>query len=153
MSERFCRVKKSLLTAIAIGAFAVSGFSAVRVPGEAAHYCPNDAGCPPQIKGRIEHFIARKAMNIESLGPETVDDYYRQGLIHNIADLYRIQVQDINGDGSVNNKDVLRLQKYLKDSSTTADAAALDVNGDGKVNNKDLIRLTRWLKYHDVEIY
>ena len=76
------------------------GTPLVRVPGEAAHYCPNDAGCPPQIKGRIEHFIARKAMNIESLGPETVDDYYRQGLIHNIADLYRIQVQDINGDGS-----------------------------------------------------
>ncbi len=60
---------------------------------------------------------------------------------------------DINGDGMVNNKDVIRLQKYLKDSSTTVNAAALDVNGDGKVNNKDLIRLTRWLKYHDVEIH
>ncbi len=60
---------------------------------------------------------------------------------------------DINGDGSVNNKDVIRLQKYLKDPTTTVDEAALDVNGDGKVNNKDLIRLTRWLKYHDVEIH
>ena len=59
-----------------------------------------DTGCPPQIKGRIEHFIARKAMNIDSLGPETIDDYYRQGLIHNIADLYDIEVQQINGDGS-----------------------------------------------------
>ena len=76
------------------------GTPLVRYEGEAAHYCPNDAGCPPQIKGRIEHFIARKAMNIDSLGPETVDDYYRQGLIHNIADLYDIQVQQINGDGS-----------------------------------------------------
>ena len=65
-----------------------------------AWYCPNDTGCPPQIKGRIEHFIARKAMNIDSLGPETIDDYYRQGLIHNIADLYDIEVQQINGDGS-----------------------------------------------------
>ena len=65
-----------------------------------AWYCPNDSGCPPQIKGRIEHFISRKAMNIKSLGPETVDDYYRQGLIHNVADLYDIQVQQINGDGS-----------------------------------------------------
>ena len=63
-------------------------------------YCPNDAGCPPQIKGRIEHFIARKAMNIDSLGPETVDEYYRRGLIHNVADLYDIEVQQINGDGS-----------------------------------------------------
>ena len=65
-----------------------------------AWYCPNDAGCPPQIKGRIEHFISRKAMNIDSLGPETVDEYFRRGLIHNVADLYDIDVQQINGDGS-----------------------------------------------------
>ena len=76
------------------------GTPLVRYEGEAAHYCPNDTGCPPQIKGRIEHYIARKAMNIDSLGPETIADYYRRGLIHNIADLYRIGVQDINGDGS-----------------------------------------------------
>ena len=76
------------------------GTELVRYEGEAAWYCPNDAGCPPQIKGRIEHFIARKAMNIDSLGPETIDDYYRHGLIHDIADLYDIQVQQINGDGS-----------------------------------------------------
>lgn len=71
-------------------------------PGEgiSAWYCPNDAGCPPQIKGRIEHFIARKAMNIDSLGPETVDEYYRRGIIKNVADLYDIDVQQINGDGS-----------------------------------------------------
>ena len=76
------------------------GTPLVRYEGEAAHYCPNDAGCPPQIKGRIEHFISRKAMNIDSLGPETVDDYYRRGLIRNVADLYDIDVQQINGDGS-----------------------------------------------------
>ena len=76
------------------------GTPLVRYEGEAAWYCPNDTGCPPQIKGRIEHFIARKAMNIDSLGPETIDDYYRQGLIHNVADLYDIEVQQINGDGS-----------------------------------------------------
>ena len=76
------------------------GTPLVRYEGEAAWYCPNDTGCPPQIKGRIEHFIARKAMNIDSLGPETIDDYYRQGLIHNAADLYKIEVQQINGDGS-----------------------------------------------------
>ena len=76
------------------------GTPLVRYEGEAAWYCPNDAGCPPQIKGRIEHFIARKAMNIDSLGPETVDEYYRRGLIHNVADLYDIDVQQINGDGS-----------------------------------------------------
>ena len=66
----------------------------------AAWYCPNDTGCPPQIKGRIEHFISRRAMNIMSLGPETVDEYYRRKIIRNIADLYDIEVQQINGDGS-----------------------------------------------------
>lgn len=76
------------------------GTPLVRYEGEAAHYCPNDTGCPPQIKGRIEHFIARRAMNIDSLGPETVDEYYRRGLVHNIADLYTIKVHDINGSGN-----------------------------------------------------
>lgn len=76
------------------------GSRLVRYEGESAWYCPNDAGCPPQIKGRIEHFIARKAMNIDSLGPETVDEYYRRGLVKNVADLYTIEVQQINGDGS-----------------------------------------------------
>ena len=76
------------------------GAKLVRYEGEAAYYCPNDAGCPPQIKGRIEHFISRKAMNIDSIGPETVEDFYRHGLVRNVADLYDIEVQQINGDGS-----------------------------------------------------
>ena len=76
------------------------GSELVRYEGEAAYYCPNDSGCPPQIKGRIEHFIARKAMNIDSIGPETVDEYYRHGLISNFADLYEIKIEDINGDGN-----------------------------------------------------
>lgn len=75
------------------------GAKLVRYEGEAAHYCPNDTGCPPQIKGRIEHFISRKAMNIDSLGPETVDDYYQRGLISNIADLYALTENDINEGG------------------------------------------------------
>lgn len=76
------------------------GATLVRYEGEAAWYCPNDTQCPPQIKGRIEHFISRKAMNIDSLGPETVDEYFRHKLINNVADLYDINVQQINGDGS-----------------------------------------------------
>ena len=71
-----------------------------RIDGEAAHYCPNDTGCPPQIKGRIEHFIARKAMNIDSLGPETVDAYYERGLIENIADLYTLTPDQLNYEGN-----------------------------------------------------
>ncbi|MBR5039106.1 MAG: NAD-dependent DNA ligase LigA [Prevotella sp.] len=91
------------------------GAKLVRYEGEAAHYCPNDAGCPPQIKGRIEHFISRKAMNIDSLGPETVDDYYRHGLIHNFADLYDIDVQQINGDGS-RTKSAMKIVNGIKNS-------------------------------------
>jgi len=91
------------------------GSELVRYEGEAAYYCPNDVSCGPQIKGRIEHFISRKAMNIDSLGPETVDDYYQRGLIHNIADLYRIQVQDINGDGS-REKSARKIVKSIADS-------------------------------------
>ena len=67
----------------------------IRFEGEAAHYCPNDTGCPPQIKGRIEHFISRKAMNIDGLGEETVDAFYNEGLIKNIADLYKLKLNDI----------------------------------------------------------
>lgn len=71
------------------------GAELVRFEGEAAYYCPNQTGCPPQIKGRFEHFIARKAMNIMSLGPETIDDYYNRGLIRDISDLYKLTVNDI----------------------------------------------------------
>lgn len=73
------------------------GTPLVRIEGEAAHYCPNDSTCPPQIKGRIEHYISRKAMNIDSLGPETVDDYWKRGLIHDVADLYTLTVAQICG--------------------------------------------------------
>lgn len=71
------------------------GCKLVRYEGEAAHYCPNESSCPPQIKGKIEHFISRKAMNIDGLGPETVDMFYRMGLIKSAADLYSLQVKDI----------------------------------------------------------
>lgn len=67
----------------------------IRYEDEAAFYCPNETGCPPQIKGKIEHFISRRAMNIEGLGPETVDQFYQEGLIHNVADLYSLSTDDI----------------------------------------------------------
>lgn len=66
-----------------------------RFEDEAAHYCTNEDSCPPQIKGKIEHFISRKAMNIEGLGPETVDLFYQEGMIGNAADLYNLREQDI----------------------------------------------------------
>lgn len=71
------------------------GSRLIRFEGEAAHYCPNETACPPQIKGKIEHFISRKAMNIDGLGPETVDMFYRLGLIRDTADLYQLKVANI----------------------------------------------------------
>ena len=84
------------------------GSKLIRYEGEAAHYCPNETACPPQIKGKIEHFISRKAMNIDGLGPETVDMFYRLDLIHNTADLYQLTTDDIKnldrmGDKSAEN--------------------------------------------------
>lgn len=71
------------------------GTALVKAEGEAVYYCPNDTDCPPQIKGRIEHFITRRAMNI-TCGPETVDHFYNAGMIRNIADLYTLRWQDVS---------------------------------------------------------
>lgn len=92
------------------------GTRLVRYEGEAAHYCPNDVLCPPQIKGRIEHFISRKAMNIESLGPETIDEYYNRGLIHDAADLYDIKVGDISGANGTKEKSARKIVEGIKAS-------------------------------------
>ena len=67
----------------------------IRKEGEAQHYCPNEKLCPPQIKGKIEHFISRKAMNIDGLGSETIDLFFNEGLIRNVADLYFLKKEDI----------------------------------------------------------
>ena len=70
------------------------GTPLVRLEGEAAHYCPNEAGCPPQIKGKIEHFVTRRAMNI-NMGPETVEDLYEAGYVKDSADLYTLKISDL----------------------------------------------------------
>ena len=71
------------------------GTGLIRKEGEANHYCPNEKGCPPQIKGKIEHFIQRKALNIENLGTETIDMFYRKGLVMNPADLYDLRFENL----------------------------------------------------------
>ena len=71
------------------------GATLVRVEGEAAWRCPNEAGCPPQIKGKIEHFVSRKAMTIEGLGEETIDLFFERGMLHDIADIYALKKDDI----------------------------------------------------------
>ena len=71
------------------------GAKLVRVEGEAAWRCPNEVSCPPQIKGKMEHFVSRKAMNIDGLGSETIDLFYSQGLLKNIADIYVLTQEDL----------------------------------------------------------
>ncbi|MBQ0064018.1 MAG: NAD-dependent DNA ligase LigA [Prevotella sp.] len=120
----------------------------VRYEGEAVHYCPNDAGCPSQIKGRIEQFISRKAMNIDSLGPETVEAYFNHGLIHDIADLYRITVQDINGDGS-RTKSATRIVQSIEASKEVPFERvvfALGIRFIGETSAKMLAR-----SFHDMD--
>ena len=91
------------------------GTPLIRYEGEAAYYCPNEDGCSPQIKGKIEHFISRKAMNIDNLGPETIDEYYRKGLITNIASLYSLRLEDIN-DGGKRNKSAQKVIQAIEKS-------------------------------------
>ena len=82
------------------------GTPLVRPEGEAGHYCPNESGCPPQIKGRIEHFVTRRAMNI-NMGPETVEDLYEAGYVKNAADLYTLEIADF-----------LRLERWAEKSAS-----------------------------------
>ncbi len=99
-----------------IGRCPECGTPLVRYEGEAAHYCPNDSGCPPQIKGRIEHFISRKAMNIDGLGPETVDLFFQRGLIRDVADLYSLRAIDIRGLERMGDKMAVRIVRGIGDS-------------------------------------
>ncbi len=92
------------------------GTPLVRFEGEAAYYCPNDTSCPPQIKGRIEHFISRKAMNIDSLGPETVDDFYQRGLIRDVADLYKLTVAQVAGNNINRKVSASKIVNAIKES-------------------------------------
>ena len=81
----------------------------MRYEGEAAYYCTNDAACPPQIKGKIEHFISRRAMDIDGLGPETVDQFYQEGLIRDVADLYTLKTYGYHQPGTYGRKIPLRI--------------------------------------------
>lgn len=119
------------------------GAKLVRYPDEAAHYCPNDTACPPQLKGCIEHFISREAMNIDSLGPETVDDYFERGLIHDIADLYNIRVQDIWGRDASKQKSARKIIESIEASKQVPFERvvfALGIRFVGKVAAKTVAR-------------
>ena len=119
------------------------GTPLVRYPGEAASYCPNDVDCPPQLKGRIEHFISRDAMNIDSLGPETVDEYFEKGLIHDAADLYRLHVEDLCGEWGTKIKSARKIVESIDCSRQVPferSLYALGIRFVGKVVAKLLAR-------------
>jgi DNA ligase (NAD+) len=88
----------------------------IKNEGEAAHYCPNQDFCPPQIKGKMEHFISRKAMNIDGIGAETIDLLYNEGLIRNVADLYDLQKEQISKLERLGDKSAERIMKSLDES-------------------------------------
>ena len=92
------------------------GTKLIRYEGEAAYYCPNAITCPPQIKGRIEHFVSRKAMNIDGLGTETIDLFYQAGLIKDIADLYTLKAMDICRLEGLGEKSAVSIVHGIEDS-------------------------------------
>ncbi len=92
------------------------GSKLIRYEGEAAYYCPNETACPPQIKGKIEHFISRRAMNIEGLGPETVDMFYRLGMVKDTADLYSLKIDDIKNLDRMGEKSAENIIKGIEQS-------------------------------------
>ena len=92
------------------------GSPLTRYEGEAAHYCTNDTACPPQIKGKIEHYVSRKAMNIDGLGAETIDQFYQEGLIHTIADLYTLKAPDIARLERMGKKSALNIMEGIRAS-------------------------------------
>lgn len=136
------------------------GSKLVRYEGEAAHYCPNETACSPQIKGKIEHFISRKAMNIDGLGPETVDTFYRLGLIKDTADLYQLTAEDIKNLDRMGEKSAENIIKGIKASKevpfervlfalgirfvgeTVAKKIAKSFNNIEELENADLEKLT-----------
>ncbi len=88
----------------------------IRIEGEANHYCPNDLACPPQIKGKIEHFVSRKAMDIDSIGSETIELLFEKGLVKNIADIYDLKVEDFIGLEGWQQKSIQNLLKGIEKS-------------------------------------
>lgn len=102
----------------------------VRYEGEAAHYCPNEDNCPPQIKGKMVHFVARKAMDIDSMGEETIDLLWEKGLLNSIADFYNLKYEDMIGLAKISEdeeagtkKNIRLLDKSVKNILTGIEAS------------------------------
>jgi DNA ligase (NAD+) len=119
------------------------GTPLVRIEGEAAWRCPNDATCPPQIKGKIEHFVSRKAMNIDGLGSETIDLLYSQGLLKNIADIYDLKLEDIAKQERLGEKSAQNILAGIEVSKQVAWARVLFALGIRMVGETTAKKIAR----------
>jgi DNA ligase (NAD+) len=115
----------------------------VRVEGEAAWRCPNESGCPPQIKGKIEHFVSRKAMNIDGLGEETIDLFYQKGLLHNIADIYDLKLEDIAAQERLGEKSAQNILDGIEASKSVPWARVLFALGIRMVGETTAKKIAR----------
>ena len=93
------------------------GTPLIRKEGEAAHYCPDEDHCPPQIKGKMEHFVGRKAMDIDGLGQETIELLFNENLAKSVADLYRLEKEQLVGLERMGEKSAERILTSLKEST------------------------------------
>lgn len=117
-----------------------------RTEGEANHYCPNEKGCPPQIKGKIEHFIQRKAMNVDGLGPETIESLFAAGLIKNPADLYELTFEQLMSLERFGEKSANNVLKGLEKTKTIPFHSVLFAIGIRFVGNTVAEKLTTHFK-------
>lgn len=125
------------------------GTALVRAEGEAAFYCPNEDGCPPQIKGKMEHFVGRKAMDIDGIGQETIELLYNEGLIKNITDLYLLQKTQLEALERMAEKSAQRILDGLETSKNVPFERvlfALGIRFVGETVAKTLVK-----KLHTIE--
>ncbi len=125
------------------------GAELVRVEGEAAWRCPNETGCPPQIKGKIEHFVSRKAMNIDGLGEETIDLFYQKGLLQNIADIYDLKLEDIAAQERLGEKSAQNILDGIEASKQVPWARVLFALGIRMVGETTAKKIAR--KYNTID--
>ena len=125
------------------------GTPLVRVEGEAAWRCPNEAGCPPQIKGKIEHFVSRKAMNIDGLGEETIDLFYQKGLLKNIADIYDLKLEDIAAQERLGEKSAQNILDGIEASKSVPWSRVLFALGIRMVGETTAKKIAR--KYNTID--
>ncbi len=125
------------------------GTELIRKEGEASHYCPNETSCPPQIKGKIEHFISRKAMNIDGIGQETIELLFDNNLVKDVADLYELRYEDLISLDRMAEKSVKNILQGIEESKNTPFRKVLFAIGIRYVGETVAKKLSQSLKSID----